>query len=398
MSSENRKATTAVRSGLGRDGEHGAVVPPLFLTSTYTFEGFDRKRDYDYTRSGNPTRDALADAIAELEGGAGATVTSSGMAALTLICHLLEAGDLMVAPHDCYGGTHRLLTWLARRGHFRVLFVDQTDDAALTEAVALGPKLVLTETPSNPLLRITDLDKVSRLCRENGALMVADNTFLSPGWQTPITFGADIVVHSTTKYLNGHSDVVGGVAVASTPELHEELSWWGNCLGLTGAPFDSFLTLRGIRTLHARLRLHEENAGALVELLDGHPAVAAVYYPGLVSHPGHEIASRQQTGFGAMVSFELEGGQNAVEAFLDGLRHFFLAESLGGVESLVAHPATMTHSAMEPEARRTAGITDSLLRLSVGIEDTADLVDDIRQGLIRAQAAVGRGRISVATG
>jgi len=398
MSSENRKATTAVRSGLGRDGEHGAVVPPMYLTSTYTFEGFDRKRDYDYTRSGNPTRDALANAIAELEGGAGATVTSSGMAALTLICHLLEAGDLMVAPHDCYGGTHRLLTWLARRGHFRVLFVDQTDDVALAEAIALGPRLVLTETPSNPLLRITDLAKVSRLCRANGALMVADNTFLSPGWQTPIAFGADIVVHSTTKYLNGHSDVVGGVAVASTPELHEELAWWGNCLGLTGAPFDSFLTLRGIRTLHARLRLHEENAGAMVELLDSHPAVAAVYYPGLATHPGHEIASRQQTGYGAMVSFELAGGQGAVEAFLDGLRHFFLAESLGGVESLVAHPATMTHSAMEPEARRTAGISDSLLRLSVGIEDTADLVDDVRQGLSRAQAAVGRGRISVATG
>jgi len=396
MTIENRKATTAVRSGLGRDGEHGAVVPPLYLTSTYTFEGFDRKRDYDYTRSGNPTRDALAGAIAELEGGAGATVTSSGMAALTLICHLLEAGDLMVAPHDCYGGTHRLLTWLSRRGHFRVLFVDQTDDAALTEAFALRPKLVLTETPSNPLLRITDLEKVSRLCRESGALMVADNTFLSPGWQTPIAHGADIVVHSTTKYLNGHSDVVGGVAVAATPELHDELAWWGNCLGLTGAPFDSFLTLRGIRTLHARLRLHEENAKALVGLLEGHPAVAAVYYPGLTSHPGHEIAARQQTGFGAMVSFELEGGQETVVAFLDGLKHFFLAESLGGVESLVAHPATMTHAAMEPEARHTAGISDSLLRLSVGIEDPADLVADVGEGLERVAAVLARNRLAVA--
>ncbi len=398
MSTDNRKATTAVRSGLGRDGEHGAVVPPLYLTSTYTFEGFEKKRDYDYTRSGNPTRDALAVAIAELEGGAGATVTSSGMAALTLICHLLEAGDLMVAPHDCYGGTHRLLTWLARRGHFRVLFVDQTDDVALAEAIALRPKLVLTETPSNPLLRITDLEKVSRLCKESGALMVADNTFLSPGWQTPIALGADIVVHSTTKYLNGHSDVVGGVAVAATQELHEQLAWWANCLGLTGAPFDSFLTLRGIRTLHARLRLHEENARTLVEVLDGHPAVAAVYYPGLASHPGHEIASRQQTGFGAMVSFELEGGQDGVAAFLDGLQHFFLAESLGGVESLVAHPATMTHAAMEPEARAKAGISDSLLRLSVGIEDPADLVADVQEGLDRAQSAAGRRRISVAAG
>jgi cystathionine gamma-synthase len=398
MTTENRKATTAVRSGLGRDGEHGAVVPPLYLTSTYTFESFGQKRDYDYTRSGNPTRDALAGAIAELEGGAGAVITSSGMAALTLICHLLEAGDLMIAPHDCYGGTHRLLTWLARRGHFRVVFVDQTNDDALAEAFALGPRLVLTETPSNPLLRITDLDKVSRLCRERGALMVADNTFLSPGWQTPIAHGADIVVHSTTKYLNGHSDVVGGVAVAATKELHEELTWWANCLGLTGAPFDSFLTLRGVRTLHARLRLHEENARVLVDLLDGHPAVAAVYYPGLASHPGHGIAARQQSGFGAMVSFDLDGGQDAVVAFLDGLEHFFLAESLGGVESLVAHPATMTHSAMEPDARRTAGISDSLLRLSVGIEDPADLAADIGQALSRVQAVMERGRMSVATG
>jgi len=396
MSDKTHKATAAVRSGLGRDGEHGAVVPPVYLTSTYTFEGFDRKRDYDYTRSGNPTRDALAAAIAELEGGAGATVTSSGMAALTLICHLLEAGDVMVAPHDCYGGTHRLLTSLSRRGHFRVAFVDQTDPKSLDQAFSLGPRLVLTETPSNPLLRITDLADVARRCRASGALMVADNTFLSPGWQTPIAHGADIVVHSTTKYLNGHSDVVGGVAVAATPELHEELGWWANCLGLTGAPFDSFLTLRGIRTLHARLRLHEENAGTLVDVLNGHPVVRAVYYPGLADHPGHEIAARQQSGFGAMVSFELDGGQAAVEAFLDGLEHFFLAESLGGVESLVAHPATMTHAAMEPEARRTAGISDSLLRLSVGIEDARDLTADVVNGLERAAAVTARETVPLA--
>jgi cystathionine gamma-synthase len=392
------KATAAVRSGLGRDGEHGAVVPPLYLTSTYTFEGYDRKRDYDYTRSGNPTRDALADAIAELEGGAGATVTSSGMGALTLICHLLSRDDLLVAPHDCYGGTHRLLTHLARLGHFEVEFVDQTDDDALKAAIARGPKLVLTETPSNPLLRITDLDRVSELCRAAGAVMVADNTFLSPGWQTPIAHGADIVVHSTTKYLNGHSDVVGGVAVAATPELHEQLGWWANCLGITGAPFDSFLTLRGIRTLGARLRLHEENSRAVVALLCSHPAVTAVYYPGLVDHPGHDVAARQQRGFGAMVSFELEGGQESVVAFLDGLEHFFLAESLGGVESLVAHPATMTHAAMEPEARHIAGISDSLLRLSVGIEGVEDLVSDLATGLDRARVAGERSRITVAGG
>jgi cystathionine gamma-synthase len=383
--------THAVRSGLGGDNCHGAVVPPLYLTSTYTFEGFDRKRAYDYTRSGNPTRDALAGALAELEGGAGATVVSSGMAAITLVCHLLEADQLLVAPHDCYGGTHRLLTALARRQHFRVLFVDQTDPAALQQAFAQGPRMVLVETPSNPLLRITDLADLSRRCSVAGALMVADNTFLSPGWQTPIELGADIVVQSTTKYLNGHSDVVGGAAIASTSELHEELGWWANCLGLTGAPFDSFLTLRGMRTLHARLRAHEENAVAVAQLLVSHPAVTAVYYPGLPGHPGHEIAARQQRGFGAMLSFELAGGITAVTAFLNGLEHFFLAESLGGVESLVAHPATMTHAAMEAEARRTAGISDSLLRLSVGIEHRDDLVADVAAGLERAAGATAGG-------
>jgi cystathionine gamma-synthase len=270
-----------------------------------------------------------------------------------------------------------------------VHFVDQSDPAALANAFDARPRMVLVETPSNPLLRITDLAAVSRLCRASGALMIADNTFLSPGWQRPIAFGADAVLYSTTKYLNGHSDVVGGAVVAAEPELHERLAWWANCLGLTGAPFDSFLTLRGLRTLHARLRAHAENAAALVDVLGGHPAVARVYYPGLADHPGHAVAARQQSGFGAMVSFELEGGEPAVRAFLDGLQHFFLAESLGGVESLIAHPATMTHAAMEPEARRRAGIGDSLLRLSVGIEEERDLADDLQHALERAAATAG---------
>ena len=384
MSDTIRQITRAVRSGLGGDGQFGAVVPPLYLTSTYEFEGFDRKGPYDYTRSGNPTRDALADALASLEGGVGATVTSSGMGALTLICHLLGQGELMIAPHDCYGGTHRLLTALSRRGHFRVEFVDQTDPVALDRAFAQAPRLVLTETPSNPLLRITDIADIARRCREHESILVADNTFLSPGWQRPIDHGADLVVHSTTKYLNGHSDVVGGVVVAASDALQEEVAWWGNCLGLTGAPFDSFLTLRGLRTLHARLRSHEENARAVVDLLCEHPAVSKVYYPGLAEHPGHAIAARQQAGFGAMISFELAGGEAEVVALLEGLEHFFLAESLGGVESLVAHPATMTHSAMEPEARQRAGIGDNLLRLSIGIEHPEDLVADLSRGLDRA--------------
>lgn len=382
--------TCAVRAGLGTDEHHGAVVPPLHLSSTFSFRGFNDKGQYDYSRSGNPTRDALATALAELEGGAGATITSSGMAALTLICHLLEPGDLLLAPHDCYGGTNRLLNAYAKRQNFRVEFVDQTCPEALRAAFDGKPRMILVETPSNPCLRITDLAQVRVLCDRFDTLFVADNTFLSPGWQRPIRHGADIVVHSTTKYLNGHSDVVGGAVVAATESLHEKLAWWGNCLGLTGAPFDSFLTLRGLRTLNARLRIHEENARSLVEVLAGDPAVKAVYYPGLETHPGHGIAARQQSGFGGMISFELAGGEAAVIAFLNGLDCFFLAESLGGVESLIAHPATMTHAAMTQEARETAGISSGLLRLSVGIEDAGDLVRDVSAALerVRAQADV----------
>ncbi|MFU8821547.1 MAG: cystathionine gamma-synthase [Gammaproteobacteria bacterium] len=390
-------ATRAVRTGLGSDAAHGAVVPPIHLSSNFTFEGYGQKRRYDYTRSGNPTRDALGEALAALEGGAGTVVTCSGMAAITLVCQLLGPEDLLVAPHDCYGGTHRLLSSLAARGHFRIQFVDQTDPQALAAAFAGRPRMVLVETPSNPLLRVTDVAAVASLCRAAETLLVADNTFLSPGWQTPIALGADIVLHSTTKYLNGHSDVVGGAVVAKTAELHEQLDWWANCLGLTGAPFDSFLTLRGIRTLPARLRVHAENATRLVEVLATHPVVETVYYPGLASHPGHDIAARQQKGFGGMISFELAGGEPAVEAFLDGLEHFFLAESLGGVESLVAHPASMTHAAMDPEARRVAGIGDSLLRLSVGIEDGEDLAADLGAALERAARALARP-VAIAAG
>ncbi|NGX15617.1 cystathionine gamma-synthase [Wenzhouxiangella sp. XN24] len=391
-------ATRAVRTGLGRDAEHGAVVAPIHLSSNFTFAGYGDKRRYDYTRSGNPTRDALGEALAGLEGGAGSVVTCSGMAAITLICQLLEPHDLLLAPHDCYGGTHRLLSSLAARGQFRVTFVNQSDDSSLAEAFAAQPRMILVETPSNPLLRITDLDAVGRLCAESGTLFVADNTFLSPGWQRPMAHGADIVLHSTTKYLNGHSDVVGGAVVARTRELHERLDWWANCLGLTGAPFDSFMTLRGIRTLHARLRSHGENAGVLAELLCGHAAVSRVHYPGLPGHPGHDVARRQQSGFGGMLSFELAGGEPAVRAFLDGLELFFLAESLGGVESLVAHPASMTHAAMDPEARCVAGISDALLRLSVGIEDAADLAADLEAALERALGATERPLAAVAAG
>jgi cystathionine gamma-synthase len=363
------------------------VVPPLHLSATYTFEDLGMPRRYDYSRTANPTRDGLADAISDLEGGAGATITSSGMAAINLLCQLLEPGDILLAPHDCYGGTHRLLSALERRNRFEVHFVDQTDPVALNEAFTASPRIILVETPSNPLLRITDLALVGELCKETGTLFAVDNTFLSPALQSPISFGADVVIHSTTKYLNGHSDIVGGAVVAAEGHIHEELQWWANCLGLSGAPFDSFLTLRGIRTLHARIRSHEENAAAIADLLSNSPQVDVVHYPGLESHPGHEIAARQQSGFGAMISFELDGGIEAVRAFLNGLDHFFLAESLGGVESLVAHPTTMTHAAMDPIARDRAGISDGLIRLSVGIEDPSDLLEDVRSGLERAAAA-----------
>lgn len=381
--------TAAVRAGIDRDQAFGAVVPPLVLSSNFSFEGIGGKREYDYTRSGNPTRDLLGEALAALEGGAGGVVTSSGMAAITLLLHaLLEPGDRLVVPHDAYGGSWRLFDALARKGHFELVTADLTDPRALAEALATRPKLVLVETPSNPLLRITDLRFVVEAAHRAGALVAVDNTFLSPALQQPISFGADAVLHSTTKYINGHSDVVGGAVVAATPELHERFTWWANALGITGAPFDSFLALRGLRTLDARLRVHLENTEAIVRQLDGHPAVARVYWPGLETHPGHAVAARQQKGFGAMLSLELDGGEPAVRAFVDGLRCFTLAESLGGVESLVAHPATMTHAAMTPEARAAAGITDGLLRLSVGIEAAGDLLADLEAALGRAQAAV----------
>ncbi|MBN8728207.1 MAG: cystathionine gamma-synthase [Xanthomonadales bacterium] len=383
-------ATRAVRAGIESDTQHGAVVPPIHLSTNFSFEGLGRKRAYDYSRSGNPTRDQLGAALADLEQGAGAVVTASGMAAVALVLELVPAGGLVVAPHDCYGGTWRLLDAWARKGRFRVVSVDFADARALAAALAGTADLVWLETPSNPLLRITDIRAVAAAAHAAGALCAVDNTFLSPALQQPLVLGADIVVHSTTKYINGHSDVIGGAVVARHAELAEGIAWWANCLGLAGAPFDSFLTLRGLRTLLPRLRAHEENAARIAALLGGDDAVAKVYWPGLADHPGHALAAAQQRGFGAMLSFELAGGVAMVAAFLDGLRHFSLAESLGGVESLIAHPATMTHAAMAPEARRQAGIGDALLRVSVGIEDGDDLVADLAAGLRRAAACAMR--------
>jgi cystathionine gamma-synthase len=391
-------ATRSVRAGLESDAEHGSVVPPIYLSTNFAFEGYKRPRKYDYTRSGNPTRDQLAKALADLEGGVGAVITSTGLSAITLVLALLPVGARVIAPFDCYGGTYRLLAALHKKGALLVDFIDQGDAAVLARSLAAKPALVWIETPSNPLLRIVDIRAVADAAHAVGALVAADNTFLSPVWQQPLALGADLVMHSTTKYLNGHSDVVGGAVIASTAALAQDLAWWANALGLTGAPFDSFMTLRGVRTLHARSRVHAENAALVVDALTRHPAVSRVYYPGLPDHPGHELAKRQQRGFGAMLSMELEGGERAVQAFLDGLECFTLAESLGGVESLISHPASMTHAGMDEAARLNAGIGQGLLRLSVGIEDPADLIADLVAGLERAAAsqvlprAAGAGR------
>ncbi|MFC3393599.1 cystathionine gamma-synthase [Brenneria rubrifaciens] len=373
-----RQATIAVRSGLNDDEQYGCVVPPIHLSSTYNFTGFNQPRAHDYSRRGNPTRDVVQRALAELEGGAGGVMTSSGMSAILLVCTVfLRPGDLLVAPHDCYGGSYRLFDSLNKRGAFRVKFVDQGDEAALNAALAENPKLVLIESPSNPLLRVVDIAAICRAVRAAGAVSVVDNTFLSPALQQPLALGADLVVHSCTKYLNGHSDVVAGAVIASDQETVTELAWWANNIGVTGAAFDSYLLLRGLRTLAPRMAAAQRNALQLVEYLQQQPLVKKLYHPSLPQNPGHEIACRQQSGFGAMLSFELDGDEETLRRFLEPLELFTLAESLGGVESLISHAATMTHAGMSPEARAAAGISETLLRISTGIEDGDDLVADL---------------------
>lgn len=387
---ELSRLTRAIRAGIETDTQHGAVVPPLYMSTNYAFEAFDKPRRFDYSRSGNPTRALLGEALATLEGGHDGIITGTGTGAMTtVVTVLLNPGDLLLFPHDCYGGSWRLFESLGEKKHFETATVDFTDRAA-AEAALRGPKapkVVWLETPSNPLLRITDIAAIAQIAHEVGATVVVDNTFLTPLRQRPIELGADIVIHSTTKYINGHSDVVGGAIISRTPEMHEQMDFWSNVLGVTGGAFDSYQTLRGLRSVHTRLRAHEDNAAAIAELFAGHPAVATTYYPGLLDHPGHDLAARQQGSFGGMVSADLVGGSAAVRAFVSGLRCFSLAESLGGTESLVDHPATMTHLAMTPQARAEAGIGDGLLRFSIGIEDPADLLADLSEALERAARA-----------
>ncbi len=374
-------STRAVNIGIDSDPAHGAVMPPIYLSSNYTFEGFGKKRTYDYARSGNPTRQVIADVIADLEGGEGAVMTASGLAALDLLWQDLPGNKRVVVPHDCYGGTQRLLNARARQGLIDLVYVDQGDDAAVTQALSQPTALLLLETPSNPLMRLVDLDKLIKLGHAAGAKVAVDNTFLSPALQNPVKFGADFVVHSTTKYINGHSDVIGGALVCTTPEDVTTYRWWANAVGCTAPAFDSYMTLRGVRTLFVRVRQQQQSAQVVAEYLDGHPAVSAVHYPGLASHPQHDLARAQQNGFGAMMSFELKGGLDAVKALFDVIDLFSLAESLGGIESLIVHPASMTHAAMSPEALATAGISDGLIRLSIGLEDAEDLIAALERGL-----------------
>ncbi|HCE5137485.1 O-succinylhomoserine (thiol)-lyase [Vibrio parahaemolyticus] len=383
--STRKPATIAVRTGIESDSQYHAVVPPIYLSTNYGFPAFGEVPKYDYTRSGNPNRGLLESALSKLESGKGAVVTNCGTSALNLwVSAFLGPDDLIVALHDCYGGTYRLFNTRANKGDFKVQFVDQSDEQALEAALAKKPKLILLETPSNPLVRVVDIAAVCEKAKQVGALVAVDNTFLTPVYQKPLDLGADFVIHSTTKYINGHSDVIGGVVITKTEAHAEELAWWGNCIGATGTPFDSYMTLRGIRTLGARMRVHEESSQHVLNYLKQQALVAKIYHPSLPDHPGHEIAKKQQSGFGSMLSFEFAGSFEQLKVFVKELELFSLAESLGGVESLICHPASMTHRAMGEEALAEAGVSHQLLRLSVGLEDAQDLIADLDQAFVKA--------------
>lgn len=381
MAENLKPETVAAAHGVASDSAFGAVSPPLHLSTTFAFEGYEQARAYDYGRAGNPNRTMLAEALARLEGGAGAVITCSGMAAIDLLVSTVSPGGRIVAPHDCYGGTLRLLKARAAKAQIELAIVDLNNSDNLDVELQAGTELLLIETPSNPLMRIVDVAAVAQRAKAAGAKVAVDNTFLSPALQRPIALGADYVIHSTTKYLNGHSDVIGGALVTADAEDAASLGAWANVVGTTGSPFDAWLTLRGMRTLFARMERQQATAARVAQFLAEHDAVQRVHYPGLVTHPRHAVAARQQSGFGAMLSFELDGGTPIVKSFLEALRVFTLAESLGGVESLAAHPATMTHADMGADARRVAGIGDNLVRLSIGLEHADDLIDDLSRAL-----------------
>tara|TARA_B100001250_G_scaffold191818_1_gene164878 strand:+ start:1640 stop:2818 length:1179 start_codon:yes stop_codon:yes gene_type:complete len=382
MSKKFKKETIASKAGVGTDKQHGAIIPPLYLTSNFEYDKIGKKQEYEYTRQGNPTRDHLIAALTDLEGGLGGEILSSGMAAITLVANILQLKSRVILPHDCYGGTFRLFSTLAKKGMLKVYFVNQGHDSFLKETINdINPDLIWVETPSNPLLQAVDIQKISEQAKTCNSLVAVDNTFLSPSLQNPLKLGADIVMHSTTKYINGHSDVIGGAVITNNPEVLSELKFWSNTLGITGSPFDSYLTLRGLRTLGIRMQQHEKNAVAIVELLSNHPKVGNVYYPGLSDHPSHSIAKKQQSGFGGMLSFELNNGLSEVESVIKAVNILPLAASLGGFESLISHPYTMTHGDLTSDQKKEIGISENLIRISAGLENTEDLLDAIKNAL-----------------
>ena len=376
-----RFETLAIHAGERPDKAFGAVSVPIYLTSTFAFEDIGKTKGYDYSRTANPTRKILEDTIAKLEGGKAGFAFATGMAAETTVIHLLKAGDHVIAGDDIYGGTYRLFQNVMRDLGLEFTFLRMDNRQGIEEAIKPNTKMLWLETPSNPLLNIVDIEMAVDIAKKHKLMTVIDNTFATPYLLKPIEYGIDLVVHSTTKYLNGHCDVVGGAVVTTTNELSERIQFLLNAMGTPASPFDCWLVLRGIETLPVRMKQHEENAFAIANYLKGHSAVKKVFYPGLKFHPGHEIAKRQMKGFGGMVSFEINGGIEEVNTFLRGTKIFALAESLGGVASLVDHPATMTHVSMPEEARRKGGITDELIRLSVGLENIDDLIEDLRQAL-----------------
>ncbi|HEY0196189.1 MAG TPA: PLP-dependent aspartate aminotransferase family protein [Methanobacterium sp.] len=370
--------TKSVHSGRKPDPVTGAISTPIYQTSTFTFEDFGKPGEHDYSRTSNPTRSALGEAIADLEGGHQGFIFSSGMAAVTTAIHLLKAGDHVISCDDLYGGSHRLFSEIISKFGVEFTFMKLDDEEKLRSAIKPNTKMIWVETPSNPLLTITDLDMVSRVTRERDILTVCDNTFSSPYFLRPIEYNIDLVLHSTTKYLNGHCDVIGGALVTTTEELSEDIQFLLNGMGTNASPFDSWLVLRGIKTLPVRMDRHAENSMAVAQYLEEHPRVKEVFYPGLPSHSGYEIAKEQMDGYGGVVSFKLD---DSVPKFLGNLELFYLAESLGGADSLVEHAATMSHASMNEEARKNAGITDDLIRLSIGLEDIDDIIEDLDQAL-----------------
>jgi len=373
--------TRCVHAGVYKDSAFNSVTTPIYPSSTFAWDDLNTHRGFDYTRSGNPTRKALEENIAALEGGIDCRATCTGMSAIVAAMQLFTPGDHIVTGHDIYGGTYRLFANYLQPQGYRFSFVDMGDPGNVRRALLPETKGIWIETPSNPLLNIVDIAAVTAIARERGLTTIADNTFLSPYLQRPFEHGVDVVIHSMTKYLNGHSDVVGGCVVTRHEPQRERISQVVNALGLACSPFDAWLVLRGIKTLGPRMEAHQRGALAVARFLAGHPRVERVYYPGLESHPGHALAKRQQSGFGAMLSFDLAGGRPAVERFLAGLKLFSLAESLGGVESLIEYPETMSHASITLEARRHAGISERTLRVSVGIEHPDDLIADLRQAL-----------------